>query len=117
MIPARQSRPSCTLALKLGIRSIDTRRNGLVGRTEWVNLPKQAKFPATVLPQASFPPQPTPIDDGFETTAVGQPPASAHVSEENRGDSIRVTDETAAPRSINPTCFDMPFGAVRMAGW
>jgi hypothetical protein len=83
-------------ALKLGIRSIDTSRNGLVGRSEWVNLPKQARFPATVLPRALFPPQPAPVDDGFETTSVGQPPAGAIDSEENRGDSLRVTDEMAA---------------------
>jgi len=83
-------------ALKLGFRPIDTSRNGLLGRAEWVNLPKQATFPATVLAPAPYPPKPTPIDDGFEQTPVGQPPAQARVNEENRGDSIRVTDETAA---------------------
>jgi hypothetical protein len=83
-------------ALKLGFRPIDTSRNGLFGPAEWVNLPKQAKFSATVLAPAAWPPQPAPVDDGFEQTPVGQPPALAQVSEENRGDSIRVTDETAA---------------------
>ncbi len=83
-------------ALKLGFRPIDTSRNGLVGRAEWVDLPKRAAFPATVLAPAPYPPKPAPIDDGFEQTPVGQAPAQAQVNEENRGDSIRVTDETAA---------------------
>jgi hypothetical protein len=83
-------------ALKLGFRPIDTSRAGLIGRAEWVNLPKQARFPATVLVPAPYPPKPMPIDDGFEQTPVGQPPAQAQLNEENRGDSVRVTEETAA---------------------
>ena len=78
---------------ELGFQPIDTSQNGLFGPAEWVELPKQAKFPATVLPP---PPQPTSVDDGFEQTPVGERPALAQVFEENRGDGIRVTDEAAA---------------------
>ena len=83
-------------ALKLGFQPIDTGRIGLQGPPEWVNLPKSASFPPTVLPKGVSAWQPTPIDDGFETTAEGQLPAMATVIEEGRGDSIRVTSETAA---------------------
>jgi hypothetical protein len=83
-------------ALKLGFQPIDTSRIGLQGPPEWVNLPKSARFPPAVLPKGVSAWQPTPIDDGFETTAEGQLPAMATVSEEGRGDSIRVTSETAA---------------------
>lgn len=80
-------------AAQLGFQPIDTSRNGLIGPAAWVSLPKRATFPATVLPA---PPQPIALDDGFEQTPVGERPALAEVFEENRGDGIRVTDETAA---------------------
>lgn len=83
-------------AFALGIRSIDTSRNGLFGPAEWVALPRQSRFPATVLRGATWPPRAVPVDDGFEQTPVGQPPELAQLNEENRGDSIRVSDETAA---------------------
>ncbi len=80
-------------AIQLGFQPIDISQNGLVGPPEWVALPKQAKFPDTVLPPA---PQPISVDDDFEQTPVGEGPALAQVFEEDRGDGIRVTDETAA---------------------
>ena len=83
-------------ALKLGFQPIDTSRIGLQGPAEWVNLPKSASFPPAVLPKGVSAWQPLPIDDGFETTAEAERPAAAIVIEEGRGDSIRVTSETAA---------------------
>ena len=83
-------------ALKLGFKPIDTSRNGLIGPPEWVNLPKQAKFPPTVLPPLPPPPPPVTVHDDFETAAVGAPPSQAKLYEEGKGDSIRVTDEAAA---------------------
>lgn len=80
-------------AIQLGFQPIDTSQNGLFGPPEWVALPKQATFPASVLPP---PPQPISVDDGFEQTSAGERPALAQVHEENRGDGIRVTDELAA---------------------
>lgn len=83
-------------ALKLGFKPIDTSRVGLVGPPEWVDLPRRAKFPPTVLPPEPPPPKPVTVDDGFEKTAAGTRPALAVVVEEGRGDSIRVTDAVAA---------------------
>ncbi len=93
---------------KLGIQSIDTSRVGLFGPEEWVNLPKQVKFPATVLPKPPAGVGPTPIDDDFEHTAVGQAPALATLQEEGRGDSIRVSDEAAASGKHSLKLTDAP---------
>ena len=83
-------------ARKLGFKPIDVSTNGLVGPPEWTALPKRAKFPPTVLPPAPPPPKPVEVDDGFEHTAVGRPPALATCYEEGRGDAIRVAVKPAA---------------------
>jgi hypothetical protein len=95
-------------ALKLGFQPIDASQIGLQGPPEWVNLPKSASFPPTVLPKGVSAWQPTPIDDGFETTAEGERPAMATVFEEGRGDSIRVTSETAATGKHSLKFTDVP---------
>jgi parallel beta-helix repeat protein len=83
-------------ALGLGFKPIDATGNGLYGPPEWVNLPKRAEFPPTVLPPLPPPPPPVPIDDNFENTPVCAPPKLATLYVEGKGDSICVTDETAA---------------------
>jgi hypothetical protein len=83
-------------ARKLGFVPIDTSSVGLQGPSEWRDLPKQAEFPATILPPPPAPPEPIRLDDGFETTPVGQPPAQAMVIVEGRGDTVQVTADTAA---------------------
>jgi len=81
-------------ALKLGIKSIDMTRNGLIGDPDWVNLPKAATFPPTVLPPA--PPLFVAIDDDFEENDAGDRPALAVLHEEGQGDAIHVTEQIAA---------------------
>jgi hypothetical protein len=49
-----------------------------------------------------------PVNDGFEQTAVGQPPALAVVCVEGRGDLLQVTDETAAGGSRSVKFVDAP---------
>ena len=83
-------------ALELGFEPIDVSKCGLVGPPEWVDLPKQAQFPPTVLPLPPESPQPTPIHDGFEETETGRPPALATVYAEHRDGLVSVTDEAAA---------------------
>jgi hypothetical protein len=86
---------STSPARKLGFQPFDTRQVGLYGERVWVNLPK-------TIPRKPFtPPPPKPrypetIEDGFETTAVGERAAWAVTSGEEGGASIRVTDELAA---------------------
>ncbi|NUQ63536.1 MAG: right-handed parallel beta-helix repeat-containing protein [Pirellulales bacterium] len=83
-------------ALQLGFEPIDLSHCGLIGRAEWVNLPKQAVFAPTVLPPAPAPPAPVTVDDGFEDLPPGSPPGRAVVLVEGRGDAISVSEVTAA---------------------
>lgn len=83
-------------AFQLGFQPLDLSQVGLIGPPEWADLPKRTVHPPTVLPPAPPRPQPTPIAEGFEDTAVGAPPEGAIVSGEEKGASIRVTDEAAA---------------------
>ncbi|MBM3890139.1 MAG: right-handed parallel beta-helix repeat-containing protein, partial [Verrucomicrobia bacterium] len=110
-------KPNSPAIMKLGFQPIDVSQCGLYARgpdtlvwppaitagqtrvsvirsdRAWVDLPKQRKFPKTVLPAAPPPPKPTPISDGFEKTPVGDRPRAAQVSGEDMGASIRVTGE------------------------
>ncbi|MBM4050924.1 MAG: right-handed parallel beta-helix repeat-containing protein, partial [Planctomycetes bacterium] len=83
-------------ALKLGFQPFDVSTAGLYGEPEWVNAPKQIVRKPDDVPPARPRPQPQPISDDFESTAVGDPPKLATVSGEDKGASIRVTDEMAA---------------------
>jgi hypothetical protein len=83
-------------ALKLGFKPIDTSTVGLYGDAAWVNEARQVKYPPTAMPVPPPPPKPTAVDDDFEKTSVGEPPAGAVVSGEDKGASIRVSDEQAS---------------------
>jgi len=80
-------------ALKLGFKPIDASQAGLYGDSEWTSLPGKCHFPPTKLPPL---PGPVTIDDDFEGTPIGDPPALAKVYQEGKGDSVRVTDQAAA---------------------
>lgn len=82
-------------AKKIGFVPFDPGQAGLYGDPDWVKLPGAIVRPPLVLP----PPEargPETIDDGFESTAPGQPAVAAIVSGETKGASVRVTEETAA---------------------
>jgi len=83
-------------ALKMGFRPIDTRRVGLYGEAAWLDEARRIRHPRTVMPASPPPPRPTQTDDSFERTAVGARPEGAVVSGEEKGASIRITDEQAA---------------------
>ncbi|MDQ1256507.1 MAG: hypothetical protein QG656_1103 [Candidatus Hydrogenedentes bacterium] len=80
-------------ALALGFQPIDTSQAGLYGDPAWILKPKQ-------IPREPFAPpaipEPTTIDDGFETTPVGGAAAGASTLGEESEAKIRVTDTTAA---------------------
>jgi hypothetical protein len=80
-------------AFELGFKQIDTSTVGLYGDAEWVAAPGKIVRKPIELPPI---PQPQRVEDDFETTAVGERPAGANVSGEDRGASIRVSDERAA---------------------
>jgi parallel beta-helix repeat protein len=95
-------------ALGLGFKAFDFSKAGLEGPQEWVQKPKAVAFKPTVLPPVPPPPKPTPVDDGFEETPVGGVPALATVSGEEKGASIRVTEEAAASGKHSLKISDAP---------
>jgi len=83
-------------AAALGIRSIDASKAGLYGDEAWVAEARRYPQPRTVLPVVAAPAGPTVVDDGFESIAAGDLPANCTVNGEEKGASIRVSDEQAA---------------------
>lgn len=80
-------------ATKTGFRPFDYTRAGVYGDLRWVALARSLKY-------ARFEPAPPApaldIDEGFESATPGAAPAGMFVNVENKGDSIAVTEETAA---------------------
>jgi len=80
-------------AFKIAFKPIDIGEVGLYGEREWVDVPKRIKHRKAEIPLQIKPQR---IDDRFEETPVGQPAAAGTIRGEEKGASIRVTDETAA---------------------
>ncbi|MGN6553985.1 MAG: right-handed parallel beta-helix repeat-containing protein, partial [Verrucomicrobiota bacterium] len=80
-------------ALKLGFKPFDFTQAGVYGDAAWVARAKSAKYPALeIAPE----PPPSPVHLNFERDVVGKRPRGLELYVEEKGDSIRVTDETAA---------------------
>jgi hypothetical protein len=80
-------------ALKVGFKPFDYSKAGVYGKSEWIQKAKDLKMPKLQTPPG---PPPISIRDGFEKTPVGDRAAQAQCNVENKGDSITVTDKTAA---------------------
>jgi hypothetical protein len=83
-------------ALKLGFQPIDTSRAGLYGDPAWVDEARRVKHPKTVFPPPPSPPPPLEVSEDFEKYEPGAAPDHALVAGEEKGASIRVTDQQAA---------------------
>jgi hypothetical protein len=92
-------------ALKVGFKPFDYTKAGVYGDPEWIKKAKEVTYPPLEI--APDPP-PVSINDNFETTIVGSAPASAECNVENKGDSIIVTDETAAAGKKSLKIVDAP---------
>ncbi|MDD4870565.1 MAG: right-handed parallel beta-helix repeat-containing protein [Kiritimatiellae bacterium] len=92
-------------ALNLGFQPIDISRVGLYGDSDWANEVRHRKCPKIALPLPPQPPKPVEINDDFEKTAAGMVPANTQVSGEEKGASIRVSEERASggKRSLKVT--------------
>ncbi len=80
-------------ALKIGFKPFDYTKAGVYGSLEWIQKATDVTYPDLELPPG---PPPILVNDGFETTAVSESPRADQVHVESKGDSIAVTDETAA---------------------
>jgi hypothetical protein len=83
-------------ARRLGIQSLDLRLAGLYGDPAWFAEARHESCAMRPLPPPPAPPAPLEIDDGFEGTAVGAPPARARVDGTHAGASVLVDDSRAA---------------------
>jgi len=92
-------------AVKLGFKPFDYTKAGVYGEPTWIKKAGSATFPPLEI--APDPP-PVSIKDDFEDTAVGSQPAGAEVHVEGKGDSISVTDETAAAGRRSVKIVDAP---------
>jgi len=83
-------------AHKIGFTPFDTRLAGVQGDADFVALANSVTYPAFKTPPKPRPAPPLEIHETFENRRVGDkiPNASYHL--ENKGDSIDVTDQTAA---------------------
>jgi len=92
-------------ALGLGFRPFDPSQAGVYGAPAWV-----AKASAEVYPPLELPPErpPVPIHLTFERDTPGKPPRGLELHVENKGDSILVTDETAAAGKHSLKITDAP---------
>lgn len=90
---------------KIGFRPFDISPAGLYGDPKWVALPKAIVRPPVEVPK---PAPPFLVTDDFETTKVGELPANARVSGEEKGASIRVSAETAASGKQSLKFVDAP---------
>ena len=92
-------------ALKIGFKPFDYTKAGVYGDPAWINKAKEMTYPPLEI--APDPP-PVSIKDNFENTVVGSRPATAECNVENKGDSITVTDETAAGGKHSLKIVDAP---------
>jgi hypothetical protein len=92
-------------ALKIGFTPFDYTQAGVYGDPTWIE-----KANAETYPPLEWPPDPPPvaIQDDFEKTPVGSKPQGAQANVENKGDSITVTDETAAGGKHSLKIVDAP---------
>jgi hypothetical protein len=83
-------------ALKLGFKPFDYTQAGLYGDAEWVARAHGLKYAPVEFAPDPPPPPPLAVAEDFEQYPVGAQPLNAQLNVEGQGDSIAVTDETAA---------------------
>lgn len=81
---------------KIGFRPFDYGKAGVYGDPRWAKFARGFKDPPAVLAPDPPPAPPLALRQDFEDVPVGQKSPDAQTNGENKGDSILVTDETAA---------------------
>lgn len=95
-------------ALKVGFKPFDYTKAGVYGDAAWIALARSATYPPMEPPPPAPPPAPFTFRDDFEATPVGGRPAAATVHVEKKGDSVAVTEETAASGKRSLKVVDAP---------
>ncbi len=95
-------------ALKLGFKPFDYTKAGVYGDAEWIKLANSVVYPPFAPPPKAPPAAPFTFTDDFESTPVGGKPLAASVHVEGKGDSIAVTEETAASGKHSLKITDAP---------
>lgn len=80
-------------ATRTGFKPFDFSQAGVYGEAEWIALAGSVHFPPFELPP---PPPVLEVKEDFENPTTQRPLPTAHLSTENKGDSIAVSDEQAA---------------------
>ena len=92
-------------ALKQGFKPFDHTQAGVYGDAAWIEKASNVTYrPLEVAPD----PPPLAIQDDFEFGTVGKPPTGVYLRVENKGDSIAITDETAAGGKKSVKITDAP---------
>ncbi|MDQ2687017.1 MAG: right-handed parallel beta-helix repeat-containing protein [Armatimonadota bacterium] len=81
---------------KIGFVPFDYSKAGVYGAAPWVKLARSFVDTPAILSPDPPPAPPLAIHQDFEDIPVGQPAPDAQTNTEHKGDSILVTDETAA---------------------
>ena len=92
-------------ALKLGFKPFDYSQAGVYGDAAWRAETERATYPPL---EAAPKPSPAPLSFDFEQDRPGKPPRDFEVSLDGHGDSILVTDETAATGHHSLKIVDAP---------
>jgi hypothetical protein len=92
-------------AIKLGFKPFDYTKAGVYGDRGWIRKAASVKYPQLEI--APDPPSVS-INDDFETTPVYRQPGSTECHIENKGNTIIVTDETAAFSKRSLKIIDAP---------
>jgi hypothetical protein len=95
-------------AAKVGFKPFDYSKAGVYGDRAWMKLARSAKFPAAERPPAPPPVPPLAINEDFESLPVGAVLPDAHIYVEKKGDSVAVTEETAAGGKRSLKITDVP---------
>ena len=92
-------------ALKLGFKPFDYKKAGVYGDPAW-----RRKAASVTYPELEVAPDPpaVSINEGFETTPIGQKPGGIECHMENKGDAIVATQETAAAGRQSLKILDAP---------
>ena len=96
-------------AERIGFKPFDYTRAGVYGDSNWVRLAHGVTYPPFATPPQPHAPEPLTLREDFEKLAVGAKFfRGAVIKTENLGDSIAVTDETAATGKHSLKLTDAP---------